>query len=134
MTQTEVIEQYDHDHQIVKVTKADGPPRFYFEDPLNRMKGFENLDRARLYADVYTVVGGFREEHSGKRGCPPAIAQSREDIQMAYYVAQNGINAGTSVTWVASTYDRPDQEVRDYVSMIRERAADIRADDDVDSI
>lgn len=44
MTQTEIIEQYDHDHQIVKVTKSDGPPRFYFENPLDHMRGFESPD------------------------------------------------------------------------------------------
>lgn len=134
MTETEIVEEYGHSHQITKVTKPDSPARYYFEDPLNRMKEFESLERAKLYADVYTVVGGFREEHSGKRGCPPAIARAREDIQMAYYVAQNGVGAGTSITWVSRVYDCSEADVRQYIGMLRERAEEIRADDKTDSI
>jgi hypothetical protein len=132
--ETEIVEEYGHGHQITKVTERESEPRYYFEDPLDRLKKFESLDRAKLYADVYTVVDGFREEHSGKRGCPPVIAQSREDIQMAYYVAQNGVGAGTSLTWTARMYDRSEADVRQYIGMVRERAAEIRADDDIDSI
>jgi hypothetical protein len=32
------------------------------------IKSFENPDKARLYADVQTVTGGFREEKTGERG------------------------------------------------------------------
>lgn len=125
---TEVVEEYGHGQQITKVSNPDSPARYYFENPLNKMKEFESLNRGRLYDDVYTVVGGFREEHSGKRGCPPAIAQAREDIQMVYYVAQSGVGAGTSITWVSRVYDHSEADIREYIGMLREQAEEIRAE------
>jgi len=57
----------------------------------------KNPDKPRLYADVYEVVGWFREEKTGERGVPPAVTRSRQDVLMAYLAAQPAM----SVTYVA---------------------------------
>ncbi|MFB6199035.1 MAG: hypothetical protein ABEI52_12340, partial [Halobacteriaceae archaeon] len=84
----EVVEEYDHSCQIVREVDEHGHERYIYEGPMGAVKSFENPDKARLYADVHTVVGGFREEKTGERGVPPAVARSREDVLMAYLAAQ----------------------------------------------
>jgi hypothetical protein len=98
--------------------------RFHVDGVLNRLQTFYSLEKARLYADVYAVVDGFREEKTGERGCPPAVAAAREDVQMAYYAAQPTM----SVAWVAGQYDTDRATVREYLELVQERAADQRAD------
>ena len=88
------------------------------------IKSFENPDKARLYADVQTVTGGFREEKTGERGVPPAVASSREDVLMAYYAAQPTM----SMQWVSAQFDLPEDRVREYVQSLRNRAEQKRAE------
>lgn len=90
------------------------------------MKSFENPDKARLYADVYAAMGGFREEKTGERGVPPSVARAREDVLMAYLVAQPTM----STEWVARHYDLPEEQIRDYVRGVRDRAEQQREEAD----
>jgi len=113
----EVIEEYAHDCRIVRDDEA-GYERYHYEGPFGRVKSFDSVDKARLYGDVQTVVGGFREEKTGERGVPPAVARSREDVLMAYLAAQPSM----SLTWVARHFDLPEDRVREYVSSLRDRA------------
>jgi len=110
MTET-VIEEYAHSCRIVKEEREGDYNKYHYEVPMSRVKTFENPDKARLYADVQTVTGGFREEKTGERGAPPAVARSREDVLMAYYVAQPTM----SMQWVAAQFDLPEERVREYI-------------------
>jgi len=129
LTETNIIEEYDHSCRIVEEERENDYNQYHYEGPMGRIKTFENPDKARLYADVQTVTGGFREEKTGERGAPPAVAQSREDVLMAYYAAQPTM----SMQWVAAQFDLPEDRVREYVRSLRNRAEQQRADDDQDS-
>jgi hypothetical protein len=122
----ELVEEYPHSKIVRDVDEA-GYERYHFIVPLEgRMKSFENPDKARLYADVYDAMGGFREEKTGERGVPPSVARAREDVLMAYLVAQPTM----STEWVARHYDLPEEQIRDYVRGVRDRAAEMREVDD----
>ena len=88
---TDIVEEYPHSCRIVREHIDGEEDRFHYEGPLGRVKSFYSLDKARLYADVHTVTGGFREEKTGERGVPPAVARAREDIVMAYLAGNDHI-------------------------------------------
>lgn len=119
----DVLEEYDHSCRIVR-DDEDGYERYHYEGPLGRVKSFDNPDKARLYADVQTVMGGFREEKTGERGVPPSVARAREDVLMAYLAAQPSM----STEWVARHFDLPEDRVREFIRVLRSRAAEHRDD------
>lgn len=124
-TDGEIVEVYDHS-KIVRDVDASGFEQYHFVVPLEgRMKTFESVGKARLYADVYDAMGGFREEKTGERGVPPSVARAREDVLMAYLTAQPTM----STEWVARHYDLPEAQIRDYVRGVRERATEMREED-----
>jgi len=122
---TEVIEEYAHSCRIVRENE-NGYERYHYEGPMGRVKSFENPDKARLYADVQSVMGGFREEKTGERGVPPSVARAREDVIMAYLAAQPSM----SIQWVARHFDLPEDRVREYIASLRDRAEQQREADD----
>jgi len=122
---TDVIEEYAHSCRIVREDES-GYERYHYEGPMGRIKSFENPDKARLYADVHTVMGGFREEKTGERGVPPSVARAREDVIMAYLAAQPSM----SIQWVARHFDLPEDRVREYIASLRDRAEEKREADD----
>ena len=129
-SEREVVEEYAHDCRIVR--EADGSePRYHYESALGRVQSFASGDKARLYADVQTVTGGFREEKTGERGVPPAVARAREDVLMAYLAAQPTMG----FEWTSRFFnDVSDTVIRDYIRLVQERAAAERDDgDDTDA-
>lgn len=122
----DVVEEYAHSCRIVRDRRENTADLYHYEGPLGRVKTFENPGKARLYADVQTVTGGFREEKTGERGVPPAVARAREDVLMAYLAAQPSM----SVEWVARHFDLPADRVRGYINSLRERAAEQREQED----
>jgi len=117
----------EYDHVSIRRERRDGEPDLYHvEDALEQLKTFESQSKAELYADVYTVVGGFREDKTGERGVPPAVAAAREDIQMAYLTAQPTM----SLQWTARFYDEDEAVIRRYVTAVQERAAEMREEND----
>lgn len=119
----DIVEDYSDGVRIVREV-IDGYEQYHFEDPMGRLQTFENPDKARLYADVYEVMGGFREEKTGERGVPPSIARAREDVMMAYLAAQPTM----SLAWVARHFDLPEDRVREYISSLQNRAEQARED------
>ena len=119
-----VIEEYGHSCRLVEEQRGSDYNLYHYEGPMGRIKTFENPDKARLYADVQTVTGGFREEKTGERGAPPAVARSREDVLMAYYAAQPTM----SMQWVSAQFDLPEDRVREYIQSLRNRAEQMRND------
>lgn len=122
---TEVVEEYAHGCRLVREDE-NGYERYHYEGPMGRIKSFDNPGKARLYADVHTVMGGFREEKTGERGVPPSVARAREDVLMAYLAAQPSM----SVEWVARHFELPEDRVREYIDSLRDRAEEKREDDD----
>jgi len=123
-TVSDVVEEYPHDCRLEREPREDAPDLYHYYSPMGHVKAFENPDKARLYADVQEVVGGFREAKTGERGVPPAIARAREDTLMAYLVS----NETMGVEWVARFYDTEEDVVRDYVQRVQSRAREIRAE------
>jgi hypothetical protein len=113
-----VVKEYPHSCRIVREEREGEEPLYHYEGPLDREKTFRSLSRAKLYADVQTVTGGFREEKTGERGVPPAVARAREDVLIAYHVA----TPTQGVTWTARAFGLEEDEVRLYVDMVRDRA------------
>lgn len=121
MTRSELVEEYAHGCRIVREDE-NGYEQYHYEGPMKRIKSFENPGKARLYADVHTVMGGFREEKTGERGVPPAVARARKDIIIAYLAAQPSM----SITWVARHFDLSEEQVREYIRWLRDRAEEKR--------
>lgn len=119
----DVVEEYAHSCRIVR-DDENRYKRYHYEGPMGRIKSFDNPDKARLYADVQTVMGGFREEKTGERGVPPSVARAREDVLMAYLAAQPSM----SMEWVARHFDLPEDRVREYIRALRNRAEKERSE------
>lgn len=110
-----VIEEYGQDCRIVR-EERNYPDQYHFECPKGRMRTFENPHEARLYADLYTITGGFNEEQTGRRGVPPTIARASEEIRMTYLAVQ------MSISYAAGAFDVDESVVNDAVNRIHAKA------------
>jgi hypothetical protein len=122
---SDIVEDREH-VTISREPRPDAPDRYHVADPLEHLKTFDALSKARLYADVYAVVGGFREEKTGERGVPPAVAAARENVLIAYLTAQPTM----SLTYTARFFDEPEAVVRRAVNSVQARAAEQRESTD----
>jgi len=117
-TDGENVEDYRGDYRIVREDRERGADLYHFMGPLGHIKAFEDPAKARLFADVFEVSGGFREEKTGERGAPPAVAQAGQNVQIAYYVSMPTM----SVQWAAGQFGLSEEEVRDVADLIQEKA------------
>lgn len=110
------VAEYEHSTAIVR----DRDGRYHYVNPMGeRVQSFDSEGRARLYADIQSVVGGFREEKTGERGVPPAVARAfDENLLMAYHVATPTMG----VSWTARAFGIDETEVRTAVELVREKA------------
>ncbi|MUW14842.1 hypothetical protein GJ633_09335 [Halorubrum sp. CBA1125] len=121
------IEEYPHNTQIVRERRHSAADRYHYVNAFGeREKSFESESKARLFADVQTVTGGFREEKTGERGVPPTVARAREDALMAYLAS----NETMGVEWVARAFDVDEEVVRNNCQMVQKRAATVREAND----
>ena len=104
LSENESIEKaYPDGVRVVRVDRGDDIPLYRFEAPLHTTKDydtgptFENPKNALLYAAVYVAVGPFREEKTGRRGVPPAVAKAGREALVAYLTTQKGM----SIQWAA---------------------------------
>lgn len=125
LRENESIEkEYPHGIRVVRVDREDDYPLFRFVAPGHKTKEydtgpeFERRDDALLYAAVYVAVGPFREEKTGRRGVPPAVARAGREALVAYLTTQRGM----SIEWAAHKFDLEESTVREYRSRIRARA------------
>jgi hypothetical protein len=116
----DVLETYPDGCRIVHEERM-YPDLYHFERPDRRIESFENPDKARLYADVYEVTGGFNERNTGARGVPPTVARDPEDVRMAYFAAT------MSVTYAAHAFEIDVEDVLNGVQRVRERAEEQRS-------
>jgi hypothetical protein len=110
-----VIEKYGQECRIVHEERTYSD-QYHFEDPKGRRRTFENPHEARLYADLYTITGGFDEKQTGKRGVLPAIAAASEEIRMTYLAVQ------MSISYAAGAFDVDESVVNDAVNRIYAKA------------
>jgi hypothetical protein len=118
----EVIREYPHGCTLVREYRDGEPDRYHYRIALGPVKSFTDPNKASLYADVQTVTGGFREEKSGERGIPPAVAFSDEEVKTAYLVS----NPTMGVTWVARFLEIDEDQVRDRCESVRSLAEEVR--------
>lgn len=116
------VESYVMDVRIVKRAGPGDDPRYRFEAPAHADVVFDDAETARLYADVFFDVNGFREEGTGEHGVPPAIFQGGKDTLAAYLLTRPGID----INWVASFLGVDRAKAERYVSWVGERAENIR--------
>lgn len=120
-----IVEEYILDVRIVETDTAGGDDlRYRFDAPDHTEIAFDDLEDARLYADVYFDVNGFVEEGTGERGVPPEVVQAGKDTLAAYLVTC----PWSDTNWVASFYGATPTEIERYCSWVRERAAEIRSE------
>ncbi|MGQ3411920.1 hypothetical protein ACT4ML_06610 [Natrinema sp. LN54] len=124
-TEESVVDAYVLDVRIVETDAADDEdPRYRFEAPEHTAIAFDNLEDARLYADVYFDVNGFVEEGTGERGIPPEVVQAGKDTLAAYLMTMPWADRD----WVASFYGSTPTELDRYLTWVRDRAETIRTD------
>ena len=110
-----LIEKYPDGCQIIHEERM-YPDLYHVEQGSQRLKSFENPDKARLYADIYEVLDGFEEKGTGKRGVPPTVVRAGEDVRMAYFTAS------MSVTYAARAFEIDIEHALEKVLQVRERA------------
>ncbi|WP_222919853.1 hypothetical protein [Natrinema sp. SYSU A 869] len=118
------VDDYVLGVRIVESVAADGDVQYQFEAPNHTEIAFDNLEDARLYADVYFDVNGFVEDGTGERGVPPEIVQAGKDTLSAYLVTC----PWTDINWVASFYGVTPTDIERYCSWVRDRAEEIRTE------
>ncbi|ELY70986.1 hypothetical protein [Natrinema versiforme] len=123
-TDESIVDAYVLDVRIVETDAADGDPRYRFEAPEHTDIAFDDLEDARLYADVYFDVNGFVEKNTGERGVPPEVVQAGKDTLAAYLMTMPWADRG----WVASFYGSTPTELDRYLTWVRDRAETIRTD------
>lgn len=111
----EVIEEYPNGCCIVHEERM-YPDLYHFEQSNQRIKSFENPGKARLYADIYELLGGIDEENTGKRGIPPTVARASKNVRLAYFTAS------MSVTYAARAFEMDIERALKKVQQLRERA------------
>jgi len=124
----EVIREYAHGCKLVREYREGEPDQYHYRIALGLVKSFTDPNKASLYADVQTVTGGFREEKTGERGVPPAVAFADEEVKTAYLVS----NPTMGVTWAARFLELDEDEVRDRCESVRSLAEEVREGRDVE--
>ncbi|GGN13242.1 hypothetical protein [Halarchaeum nitratireducens] len=114
--ETSIHREYVLDVRIVEC--ADG---YRVDAPGNREETFADAETAELYADVYFCTNGFEEAGTGERGVPLDVLGAGRAVLAAYLLTQYGDDQ-----WVASFFGKKPYRVREYVSWVEERAAEIR--------
>lgn len=125
---------YPHDIRVIKIDREDERPLYRFDAPMFKPKDtdttpeWENPEEAKLYAAVYVVVNGFREEKTGRRGIPPEVQRDGMEAVVAYLSTQDGM--GTE--WISNFYSLDRQRIYEYRSRIRSRAEAIAEQEGAD--
>jgi len=121
-TDAEVVAEYAHNCRLLREPVANDPDRWIYEGPMGPVKEFRRGDKARTYAAVQTVTGGFREEKTGERGVPPAVASEGGHALVAYLACQPTM----SITWAARFFDIEEGDVQRRINKVRQRADAMR--------
>jgi hypothetical protein len=118
--------EYDDHTRIVEFTPEGFPDerRYRFEATMYEGKEFELKEFAELYADVYFAVDSFREEKTGRRGVPPAVAAAGKPELAAYILsAHRGVHTNE---WLEHFFDVERETIQTYLSRVRRKAEETR--------
>lgn len=120
-----IEEAYPNDIRVIRVERENEPPLYRFEAPLfEETMEWEDKNRATLYAAVYVVADGFREEKTGKRGIPIEVHKAGQEAVISYLTTQPGM----SIKWASRMFDLERQRIYEYRSRIWARADSIRSE------
>lgn len=122
---TEPVAEYDH-IMIVREPRTGEPDRYHVEDPLERLKSCKSKAKTELYADVYTVVSGFREDR--RAGCPASYRCGPRG--RAHDVPDSP--ADHVPRMIARFYDADEAVKRRYVNAVQDRTTAARSGTDAD--
>jgi hypothetical protein len=126
----EVVKSYVNDVQIRRV--LDGDFEYTVDVPLNYpvpgtdpqvrvVPKFDAIKDARLFADVWTVTGGFSTNAGANGGVPPRVAAESSRVLAAYLFTQ-----GYSTDRVMRVLDVERATVHSFTSRVRADADEIR--------
>lgn len=113
-----ILREYPAEVFLVERVHPEEGRTFRFHAPVRDPVTFEDEDRARLFADLYTAVDGFRIEGVGEGGIPVNVATSGTAAVAAYMYAA----WGRTPTQIAQTIDSNRQNVLEYFERIKRQA------------
>lgn len=120
-----IIESYPAESYLVLRDDPENGQTYRFFAPAREAKTFKDEERARLFADLYLVVDGFRvKDGVGEKGIPVNVAASGKPAIAAYMYAV----WGSTPTHIAQKIDTNRQTVLDYIEQIRQTAAGVIED------
>ena len=114
-----ILQKYPAEVYLVERKGADGgDSTFRFHAPARDPVTFDSEERARLFADLYTVVDGFRIEGIGERGIPVNVATADTAAVAAYMYAK----WGSTPTHISQTIGSDRESVLEFLERISTRA------------
>ena len=127
-----IHETYPSESYLVKRDDPEGSvPTFRFHTPARPIIEFDDEERARLFADLYLALGGFRIKAGvGPNGIPVTVAAAGKAAIASYMYAV----WGKTPTEIATTLEQDRNRILGYFDQIRSRADDVIAEaDEADS-
>lgn len=126
----ELVESYVNDVQIKRLPDGDleylvdvplGYPVPGSDPRLTVVPKFDDVKHARLFADVWTITGGFSTNAGANGGVPPRVAAESSRVLAAYLFTQ-----GYSTDEVMRVLDVERATVHSFTSRVRADADEIR--------
>ncbi|MDR5672112.1 hypothetical protein RH858_02945 [Halalkaliarchaeum sp. AArc-GB] len=119
-----ILREYPADVFLVERDHPEEGRSFRFHAPVREAVTFADEDRARLFADLYTAVDGFRIGGVGEGGIPVNVAVAGTAEIAAYMYAA----WGQTPTQIAQTLDSNRQNVLEYFERVNDRAEKVIAE------
>lgn len=119
-----ILEEYPAEIYLVERNDpAEDGSTYRFHAPAREAVTFDDEERARLFADLYTVLDGFRiRDDVGERGIPVNVATAETAAIAAYMYSA----WGSSPTEIAQTIEGTRETVLEYLEAIRKEAESTR--------
>ena len=123
-----IVEEYPSESYLVRKDDPQGSvPTFQFHTPARPIIEFDDEDRARLFADLYLALGGFRIKAGvGPNGVPVTVATSGKAAIASYMYSA----WGETPTEIASTLEEDRNRILRYFEQIHSRAEDVIEESD----
>lgn len=120
-----ILESYPAESYLVVRDDPEEGRTFQFHAPAREPITFDEEERARLFADLYIVVDGFRvKEGVGEKGIPVNVATGGGKAIAAYMYAA----WGSTPSQIAQIIDANRQTVLDFIEQVRADAERIIED------
>ena len=117
-----ILQRYPAEVYVIERAGSDeGESTYQFYAPAREPVTFDDEERARLFAELYTVVDGFRIDGTGERGIPVNVATFGSAAIATYMFSA----WGSTPTQITQTIDADRQTVLAYFDRISERAEEL---------